>query len=176
MKTKAQKEKELEKGRELLAQSAILIFTNFSNVASANINKLRQQLKSSDSRYLVIKKRLLNILFKERGIEFDARKLDSQIGTIFSKQNLEQVSGPVFSFFNGIGGDTKAGRDESVKKILGAYDLKAKTAIEAKQVLFIGQLPPREVLLAQLLGMISAPIRSFLYVLSEKSKQMVETK
>ena len=43
--------------------------------------------------------------------------------------------------------------------------------IDAAQVVFIGNLPPREVLLAQLLGMIAAPIRSFLYVLDQKSKQ-----
>lgn len=176
MKTKLQKVKELEKGRELLDTSEVLIFTNFSNVASANINKLRQQLKNSDARYFVIKKRLLNLLFKERGIEFDARKFAPQIGTIFSKENLEKISGPVFSFFNGIGGDTKAGREESVKKILGGYDLKAKAPVTGDTVRFIGQLPSREILLTQLAGMIAAPIRSFLYVLNEKSKQMVETK
>lgn len=171
MKTKSQKQAELEKGRELLEKSGVLIFTNFSNVASANINKLRQQLKQSDSRYFVIKKRLLNLLFKERGIEFDARKFDAQIGTIFSKENLERVSGPVFSFFSGVGGDTKAGREESVKKILGGYDLKAGIPITAEDIRFVGQLPPREVLLAQLLGIIAAPISSLLYILKEKSQR-----
>lgn len=171
MKTKTQKGKELEKGRELLAQSSVLIFTNFSNVASANINKLRRRLKNSDSRYFVIKKRLLNLLFKERGIEFDARKFEAQFGTIFSKESVENISGPVFSFFNGIGGDTKAGREESVKKILGGYDLKTGIPVDADEIRFIGQLPPREVLLTQLAQMIAAPLRSLLYVLNEKSKR-----
>jgi hypothetical protein len=40
----------------------------------------------------------------------------------------------------------------------------------AEDVVYIGKLPPREVVLAQLLGMLAAPIRSFLYILDEKSK------
>jgi ribosomal protein L10 len=43
--------------------------------------------------------------------------------------------------------------------------------LSAEEVLFVGQLPPREILLAQLLGMIAAPIKSFLYVLDQKSKR-----
>ena len=39
----------------------------------------------------------------------------------------------------------------------------------------IGKLPSREVLLAQVAGMLAAPIKMFLYVLNEKAK-MVEIK
>lgn len=176
MKTKAQKEVELQKGRELLEKSAALIFADFSKTKTGDVAKLRQQLKNSNSGYFVIKKRLLNLLLKEKGIDLDARKFESQVGTIFSSKNVEEVSKPVFDFFTSIGGETKAGREESVKKILGGYDLQAKQPVEASKIVFIGKLPSREVLLAQLLGMIAASIRSFLYVLQEKSKQMVETK
>ena len=107
---------------------------------------------------------------KEQGIDVDVKGLGSQVGTIFSESDIEKSSAPVYKFFYGIGGDTKAGRTESVKKIVGAYDLKKKNFIEAKDVVFIGQLPPREVLLGQLFGMIAAPISSLLYILKEKSK------
>jgi ribosomal protein L10 len=49
--------------------------------------------------------------------------------------------------------------------------MKRATSIEAAQIVYIGKLPPREVVLAQLLGMLSAPIRSFLYLLDEKGKR-----
>ena len=45
---------------------------------------------------------------------------------------------------------------------------------DAETVEKIGQLPSREILLAQLVGMLSAPMRIFLYVLDQKSKQTVE--
>jgi ribosomal protein L10 len=58
-------------------------------------------------------------------------------------------------------------------KILGAYDLSDKNFIDAETVIKIGKLPTREILLGQLVGVLSAPIRMFMYVLNEKSK-MVE--
>ncbi len=170
MKTKNQKQTELNEGKKLLDKSQILIFTDFSKVGTADVRKLRQQLKEIGAKYFVIKKRLLGLLFKEKGIEIDTKALGPQLGTIFSESDIEKSSSPVYKFFYALGGDSKAARAESVKKILGAYDLKKKNFIDAKDVVFIGQLPSREILLAQLLGMMSAPISSFLYVLSEKSK------
>jgi len=176
MKTKTQKGEELKTGKKFLEKSQVLIFTDFSKVKTSDIRKLRQQLKEVQAKYFVIKKRLLGLILKEQGIEVDVKGLGTQVGTIFSETDIEKSSAPVYKFFYGIGGDTKAGRAESVKKIVGAYDLKKKNFIEAKDVLFIGQLPSREVLLGQLFGMIAAPISSLLYVLNERAKQTVETK
>lgn len=176
MKTKTQKTEELKEGKKLLEKSQVLIFTDFSKVKTADIRNLRQQLKEVQAKYFVIKKRLLNLLLKEQGIEMDVKGLGSQVGTIFSESDIEKASAPVYKFFYGLGGDSKTARVESVKKIVGAYDLKKKNFMEAKDVVFIGQLPPREVLLGQLFGMIAAPISSLLYVLNERAKQTVETK
>lgn len=177
MKTKTQKGEELKEGKKLLDKSQALIFTDFSKVKTVETRKFRQQLKEVGANYFVIKKRLLGLLLKEKGMEgVDMKTLGPQLGTIFSENDIEKSAGPVYKFFYGIGGDTKAGRAESVKKILGAYDLKKKSFMEAKDVVYIGQLPPREVLLAQLLGMMAAPISSLLYVLNERAKQTVETK
>ena len=167
MKTKAQKKKELERGKELLKKSELLVFTDFNNVKNEDIRRLRSELKKLGAQFLVIKKRLLNILLKEKGIDFDARKFKVSMGTIFSSAGIEEISGPIFKFFKEL--------NLQEEKILGGYDIKGKSIIESTKILAIGQLPPREVLLSQLLGMIASPIRSFLYVLSEKSK-MVEQK
>jgi len=174
MKTKAQKQTELNEGKKLLEKSQVLIFTDFSGVGTAHTRNLRQQLKEVQAKYFVIKKRLLSLLFKEQGIEVDAKTLGTQLGTIFSESDIEKSSTPVYKFFYGLGGDSKAARAESIKKILGAYDIKNKKFIESKDVIFIGQLPPREILLGQLFGMIAAPISSLLYILKEKSKQGAE--
>ncbi|HUX36242.1 MAG TPA: 50S ribosomal protein L10 [Candidatus Paceibacterota bacterium] len=176
MKTKTQKTEELKEGKKLLEKSQVLIFTDFSKVKTADVRNLRQQLKDVQAKYFVIKKRLLNLLLKEQGIEMDVKGLGSQIGTIFSESDIEKSSAPVYKFFYGLGGDSKAARVESVKKIVGAYDLKKKNFMEAEDVVFIGQLPPREALLGQLFGMIAAPISSLLYVLNERVKQTVEKK
>ena len=58
-----------------------------------------------------------------------------------------------------------------VKHLLGGYDVAGKQPVDAATIVMIGKLPPREVLLAQLLGMIAAPIKSLLYVLDQKAKR-----
>ena len=77
----------------------------------------------------------------------------------------------VFKFFNGLGGADKEAKVAAMKKILGGYDLSSKQVVDAKTVVYYGQLPPREVALAQVLGMLVAPIRGFMHILNEKSKQ-----
>ena len=68
MKTKSQKQNELNEGKKLLEKSQVLIFTDFSKVKTKDVRNLRQQLKEVQAKYFVIKKRLLGILLKEQGI------------------------------------------------------------------------------------------------------------
>ena len=162
MKTKQQKQEELRKGKELLEKSNVLIFTDFTNVTAENLRRLRRELKASGAAFLVIKKRLLNLLFKEKGIEFDSRKFKLSLGTVFS-QDIEKAAGVVFKLMKEL--------NVEKEKIIGGYDIAAKNFIESEKVLMIGQLPSREVLLAQLASVIAAPLRSLLYILSEKSQR-----
>lgn len=167
MKTKTQKQEELKNSEELLKKSDVLIFTDFSALTAEQMRRLRREFKAMGAELKVMKKRLLAVLFKEKGIGFDARGVEGSLGTVFSKNGVEHVSTTLFKFLKELGFEKE--------KILGGYDVKAKSQIDAKTIMMIGQLPPREALLGQLLGMIAAPIRSFLYVLDQKSK-MVETK
>lgn len=48
--------------------------------------------------------------------------------------------------------------------------MSAKNFLDAERVKFIGQLPSREILLGQLVGMLVAPIKMFMYVLNEKGR------
>jgi large subunit ribosomal protein L10 len=170
MKTRAQKEQELSNARELFEKSQALIFADFSKITAENLRKLRMDLKKADASFLVIKKRILAILLKEKGIDVDLKQFKTSVGTIFSVADSEHIAGPAFKFFSGMEVPEGAAKDVWIKKILAGYDIKTNAAMDAQQIIYIGKLPPREVVLAQLLGMLAAPIRSFLYVLSEKSK------
>lgn len=162
MKTRTQKQAELEKGKKLLTGSQFLVFTDFTKVSAEDLRRLRGELQKMGAGFLVIKKRLLGILMKERGADFDAKQFKLSLGTVFT-EDIEKSSAAVFKFFKEL--------NVEKEKILGGYDLAAKHAMSADDVRMIGQLPSREVLLGQLLGMIAAPIRSLLYVLDQKSKR-----
>jgi len=164
MKSKTQKQTELKKGKDLLEKSQTLVFADFGNITVNDLKKLRRELLSLDSNLVVIKKRLLAILLKEKGIEFDTRATKSSVGAVFSTKHFEEICGPVVKFLSSL---------ENIKaseRILGGYDVVGNTALEAEKVVLVGNLPPREIILGQLFGMISAPISSLLYLLQEKSK------
>lgn len=163
MKTRQQKETEIERAGELLKGSKVLVYTDFSKIPTEEVRKLRRDILQAGGRLLVMKKRLLGVLMKREGHEFNSKAFPGPVGTVFSTNALDKIAGPVFKFF-------KEMKLEG-EKILGGYDLESKTVLAASQVITIGQLPPREVLLGQLVGMLASPIRSFLFVLNEKSKK-----
>ena len=165
MKSKAQKIKEVKAGEELFKKSQSLIFVDFGKVPTKNLVVLKAKLKKIDVQFKVIKKRLLRIIFKENKIDFDPQSVsEGQMGTIFAERDIYSVAGPAYKSFAGI-------------QALGAYDLKEKQFLPADAFKKIALLPSREVLLSQLVGMISAPIKMFMRVIDEKSKkQTVENK
>jgi large subunit ribosomal protein L10 len=170
MKTKAQKQEDLKKASELFDKSKTLIFTDFGKIAAEDLRELRRVVKEAGGKMAVVKKRLLNVLFKDKGVDYDARQFEGSVGTIFAEGAIDTIAGTVHKFFAGLGADQKA-RLESEKKILGGYDVAAKAAIDRETVVMVGKLPPREVLLGQLLGQMLAPVQAFLYILQQKSEQ-----
>lgn len=162
MKTKEQKKEAIDEARELLGQSSNLSFVDFTGVSVGDIQTLRRKLMPIGAKLKVIKKKLLRVAFEKSNIDLNPEQFDAQLGTIFSTAEINEVLSPVYKFFKE--------KEKQGFKILGAYDLGNKKFIDAEMAKFMGQLPPREILLAQLFGMLSAPIRMFMYVLEQKSK------
>lgn len=158
-KTKAQKSDILTKGRKELKNSTNLIFADFSGTTSQDLRALRLTLKETGAKFQVIKKRLLRILLKEMSLELDPKEFETQLGTISAKGDIFETAGLVYKFAKG----------KENFKILGGIDLSKAEKMEADFIKKIGQLPSREVLLGQVLGTIVAPLRAFMWILSQKS-------
>ena len=166
MLTKEQKKKQIDEGKNIIKNNKFLIFIDFTKTGVEDLKKLRMALRGAGAKLKIIKKRLLNIAFKESGLDFNHSKFESQIGTIFSEKDIPEIAAPVYKFSKEI--------DNKEFKILGGYDLSAKNFLDAEFVNMIGQLPPREILLSQLVGTLSIPIRMFMYALQERSKKVVQ--
>ena len=170
MKSRNQKQAELDKARELLLKSEAVLLVDFSKVKTADLRNLRKELKGAANPFLVIKKRLLGLLLKEKGMELQGGDFKVPTGAVFAS-SLEAAAGSVYRFFAGLEKEKKIDPSVDGVKILGGFDIKTKEFVPAERIVFIGGLPPREIILGQLLYMLASPIRSFLYVLDQKSKQ-----
>lgn len=167
MLTKQQKIKSVEEAEKILEQNKNLVFVDFSGTKVEDLRKLKRTLRELGVQLNVIKKKLLRIAFQNKKIDFNPEQFESQVGVISTVKDISEVSGPVYKFFSALGGKEV---EKKGFKILGAYDLSEKKFSGAEIVKKIGQLPPREILLAQLVGMLSAPIRMFMYVINEKGR------
>lgn len=170
MKSKAEKAKEVEGGLEALKNNQTVIFGDFTGSAVGELTKLRRILKEVGAKFIVTKKRLFAIMFKQLGLELDLKKLGGQVGAVVAPKDISEVAGAVYRFSK-----ESAALDKREKfKILGGYNLAEKRFLEMEEVVAIGMLPSRDVLLGQLLGMVSSPLKMFLNILDQKSKQSVK--
>lgn len=167
MKTKAQKIQAVAEGTAAIKKSETLVFADFGGVSVDELKRLRRTLREVGAKFSVMKKRLMRVMFQKLGIDFNPEQFDAQVGTVLSPKSITDVAGIVYKFSRETIGANKKERFV----ILGAFDMPGKKFMDSVEVKMIGQLPSREVLLGQLIGTIAGPMRAFLYVLSEKSKQ-----
>lgn len=164
MKTREQKKQIISETEKLINESSNVAFVDFSGVSVSDIQTLRRSLKALGATMKIIKKKLLRVSFEKKGVDFDPEQFESQLGTIFSSAQINEVLSPVAKFLKE--------KEKQGFRILGAYDLSEKRFMDSEMAKMIGQLPPREILLAQLVGMLAAPMKMFLYVLDQKSKKV----
>lgn len=157
-KTRAQKSQVISEGGEELKNSTNLIFADFGGTTAEEIRNLRFTLKGVNAKMGVIKKRLLKIILKEKGIDFDPKQFEAQVGAVFVKGEISETVQLIYKF----------AKDKEKFKILGGIDLIKGENIGADFLRRIGQLPSREILLGQVLGTMIAPLRAFMWILSKK--------
>ncbi len=170
MKTKVQKTEDVKKASELFDKSNSIVFVNFSKTPTKEIDVLKNSLASASSSYKVVKKRLLGLVFKNKKAPIDINLFDSQLGTVFSSKDIVDSAGMVYRFLKG------KEKELPEFKMLGGYDTALLKYYSAEEINKIGKLPSKEILLSQLLGMLSAPTRSLAYVLDQIAKKQSVTK
>ena len=166
--TKAQKTKQIQDAAVELKKSRTLVFVDFTGTSVEGLRKLRADLRAEGATMKVVKKRLLKIALKEAGIDFDPLQFAAQVGTVFSAGDVPGVAGAVYRFSKALA----RAQGKELLTVLGAYDTKERAFLDANAVIAIGKLPSRDVLLAQVVGGMSAPLRVLLYVLSGRREKL----
>ena len=142
------------------AKAAILI--DFVKLPVSKTMELRRNLKQMDSEYKVSKKTLINRALKEANYRgFDPEKFKTQVGLIFSFADPVPAAQSIYKF----------SKINEALKILGGFlglDWQDKS-----RIISLAQLPPREVLIAQVVCTIAAPLSGLMNVLSGNMRNLV---
>ncbi|MEK7147089.1 MAG: 50S ribosomal protein L10 [Patescibacteria group bacterium] len=163
MKTKEQKSEQIKQAEQLLLKSRFLVFADFSGLKVEGFQRLKKSLKAPGNILRIVKKRLLKIALQKFGADFDPVQFESQVATLFSGSDLHEIAAPIYKFSKDV---------KDAFKILGAYDILNKKFISSEEVKFLGQLPSREVLLGRTVGMISVPLKMFLFILQGRVNKL----
>lgn len=159
--TKEQKKKIVEKLKENVAKQKSMVFVAIEGLKAAKTFDLRKRLKEADCLLQVVKKTLLNLVFKEKKFDFDAKKLEGQPALIFGFKDEITPAKIAFNFSK---------ENENLKILGGFFDDKFRNS---EEIIALAEIPSREQLLSKVVGSISAPISNFVYTLQANIKGLI---
>jgi len=145
----------------ILKDNPHLFFVNFQKIPNSKTEKLRHTLKKSSSDLKVVKKSILKLALKKRSLDSLCDMAEESSAIMFAKDDPVRTSKILYDF---------AKADENMV-IKGGY-------IEG-EILLVGRikelamLPPREVLLARVVGGMKAPISGLANVLRGNIQKLV---
>lgn len=156
MKKMGRKFKELmvEEVAELVKDSPYLFFVNFQKLPVSKVESLRRSLKSSASDLKVVRNSVLKLALRKRKLEPLCEFAEGSCAVTFGRNDPVKTSKILFDF----------SRAEEGLSIKGGYvDGQVLLADKIKE---LATLPPREVLLAKLIGTMKAPLNGLVNVLN----------
>ena len=172
MLTRAQKEELVRNLREKFQEAQAVFVTSFKGLTANESNELRRLIREAGGEYRVVKNTLLRIASADTPAEPIQEFIEGPTGIALAYKDPVALAKVLKEF-----------SEEHEALVLRGAALQGKP-VDAKGIEALAKLPPREVLLAQLLGLLQAPparlvqllanvVRNFLYVLraiEEKKK------
>lgn len=162
-KTKEQKKEILDSLEEKISKSKSIVFAGFDSLEVKENQELRKDLKKEEGEYLVTKKTLLGLAFKNKGIEgLNLSSLTGKVATIFAYNDEISPAKALDKF--------RKNREDKIYFLGGLLEGKI---IDKDKVEELAKLPSREELYAKMLGSINAPISGFVNVLAGNLRNLV---
>lgn len=147
------KEKMMEELLLRLTKHPNFVITSFMGTSTGSLEQLRKGLKKSNGNYFVVKNSILKIVFSKMKLEEDASKIESGMGISLCGEDVVATCNLLVNF----------SKTNDKFKIKGAViDGKRLSTDRIKE---LAALPPKKVLLAQVVTGIKSPITGFVNTL-----------
>ena len=144
-----QKVKQVEEIKQMITSASSVVLIDYCGISVAQDTELRNEFRKNDVKYAVIKNRLLKLAFNELGYTQFDEALNGPTAVAFGGDNLAAPAK--------IASD-KAAAFKKMKIKCGMVDGIFLVETGCKK---LASLPSREGLIAQVLGMLQAPIAAF---------------
>lgn len=146
---------------EQLKQSQGIILADYRGLSVSDMSDIRHTMRPIGGKFQVVKNRLLALALKEVEMSLPEEWLTGPTAVGFCHDEIPPVAKVL----------TGAAKKLETLRIKGG--LMGTSVIAAEQVRAIANLPPREVLLAQVLGTINAPASQMAGVVASGIRQVL---
>jgi len=144
-----------------VSEKSSTFVVSYRGISSAKMNILRKDLRRKKAEVLVSKTSVARIALKEAKQESLADTIEGQMALVLSNADASEVSKVLVNFAKNYEGFVVRG---------GVLDGAFLTEAEVKT---LSDLPSREVLLAKLMGTMSAPLTRFAMGLNSKTRDLM---
>ena len=156
-----QKQEQVAKLTEAFKAANVGVLVNYSGITVEKDTKLRKQLREAGCEYKVVKNTLLGLAFQEAGIQGLEEHLHGATAIAYSENGYTDAPKILSDY-------AKDNENFTVKAGFIDGDM-----VDAKSIDDLAKLPPKEVLVAQVLGGLNGPIQGFANVLNGTIRGLV---
>jgi large subunit ribosomal protein L10 len=163
--SKEQKNKTIDKLIESLQKQKAMVFVNYSGLNAQEIFELRNKLKQAGAKLTISKKTLARIAFEKQGIDFPDEMAQGELAIIFGEQDEAAPAKIVYNF----------SKEQEALQISGGSIGGGKDCefLDKNKIIALAEIPCQKELFARLVGVLSAPIRNFVYLQQANIKGLV---
>lgn len=159
--SRQRKEELIAKYAEELQQSHAVFLTRYQGLSVNQVNELRKKLREEDSSFAVVKNTLMKRALAEANLTGIDDMLEGPVGISFVHGDPPPVAKVLVEF----------AKDTKVLEVKGG--LLGESFLDEEAIKNLAELPPLDVLRAQLLGLISAPATQIAGVVASGVRQVV---
>ncbi len=149
-----EKQKKVAEIYESLQKSMLVVFCDYRGLNVEEMTELRNQLRTPGVELKVLKNTMFRFALKQNGNEDVAAQIIGPNAVLFSQEDPVAPVKVLFEFAR------------THKNLVVKGGILEGQLISAEKVKDLAELPPREVLIAQVLGTMQAPISAFVRVLN----------
>jgi large subunit ribosomal protein L10 len=160
--TRAQKEEMVADYVDKMSRSQAMILADYRGLTVARMTELRQKLRETDGVFQVVKNSLFKLALEEAGFPFPAEQMEGPVAVGYCLGEAPPIAKVLVDF----------AKEAQALEIKGA--LLGSNILDADGVKGLADLPPREVLLAQLLGAVQGPMSGLVSTLNAPLRELVQ--
>ncbi len=138
-----------------LRESDVLYLTDFTGLSVKDMTELRKRVREAGSRFIVVKNRLALRALEQLDLPDLSEHLRGPTGVLLADDDPVVPAKTLREF-------SKENDDRPSLKV----GVVAKRLVSADEIVQLAELPPREVLLAQIMGSLTAPLAGMVGVLN----------